>query len=162
MHLIGIRNKKKEYNPIIEYAFWYYCKRLGIEHCNWSVQIRLIGEKDCNSVVVCTDKIIIYINKEYNLSDILYTLAHEMIHVKQVVLNQQLLINEEYVIWKKNHIYYLKENGYGANLVLPSGKVVNVDYYKLPWEQEAYAKDKKLYLDFINQYKKLLQLVGEI
>lgn len=64
---------------------------------------------------------------------ILKTIAHEMVHVKQYLLEE---INESLTTWKENII--------DRN---------NVNYFDLPWEKEAYEKEEVLYFNFLKGYE---------
>lgn len=67
---------------------------------------------------------IIWINESN--SDILKILSHELIHLKQYN-NKDLIIVEEYAIWK-NDIYYIDYT----------------EYEDRPWEYESYIGENKL------------------
>jgi len=69
------------------------------------------------------NEILMYINPSLNKKDIITTLFHEMVHVKQYLHNEL-------------------KSGIGK---LPSrwkGKKYNVSYYESPWEVEAYEYEK--------------------
>ena len=72
----------------------------------------------------------IELRKKKSIKSMISTLAHEMVHVKQYALEE---MNEYDNMWR--------------------GKRINIrklDYYNLPWEEEAYGREK----DLLNLYKK--------
>lgn len=74
------------------------------------------------------------LRKKKSIKSMISTLAHEMVHVKQYAICE---MNEYDTMWR--------------------GKKINtrkLDYYNLPWEEEAYSREK----DLLNLYKKHYQL----
>jgi hypothetical protein len=67
----------------------------------------------------------IYINKNINNNEILLTLSHELIHLAQYHHNYLKVIKEYSIFIYKNIIYHN-----------------NIDYYKRPWEIEAYENQE--------------------
>lgn len=62
---------------------------------------------------------------EYKLNQVL---AHEMVHVKQLVKEELELVNDNEIMWKeKMYVAQFQHNE-----------------FSLPWEQEAYLKDNRL------------------
>ena len=72
-----------------------------------------------------------------NLGMLLMSLAHEMVHLKQYAVGELKddRKNPECTIWQKKSINEKK-----------------VDYWDLPWEIEAYGREKGLYYRFCEQY----------
>lgn len=73
------------------------------------------------------------INRDNNTKTILYNLAHEIVHVKQFALGE---LDENQSKWHR--------------VSVDSDKV---DYWDLPWEIEAYGRERGLYVRFIDKYK---------
>jgi hypothetical protein len=75
----------------------------------------------------------IYVNRKTGADEILKTIAHEMVHLKQYCKKE---LNEEMSNWK--------------------GHRVNLDtmpYFERPWEIEAHEIGDKIYEEFICQTK---------
>ena len=75
------------------------------------------------------------------VSELLRTLAHEMVHVKQY-LRRELTYKTKGMFWKGNLVDWCTE----------------LDYYNAPHEVEAYGKEKALFFGYLaiwNQFKKL-------
>ena len=73
------------------------------------------------------------INRDNNTKTILYNLAHEIVHVKQFALQE---LDENQTKW--------------------FGKFVNddkVDYWDLPWEIDAYGRERGLFTRFVRKFK---------
>lgn len=66
--------------------------------------------------------------KDTNITQMLITLAHEMVHVKQYARNElRQLVRQPMYRWKKEY--------------LP----LDTPYFDQPWEKEAYALEEQLY-----------------
>ena len=65
--------------------------------------------------------------------EILRTIAHEMVHVKQFAYNE---MNEECTMWMNRAFDY-----------------DNTPYHEQPWEIEAHEIGDLIYEDFINDYR---------
>lgn len=63
------------------------------------------------------------ISKDLNIKELVMTICHEMVHVKQYVRNE---MKEGQMVWKKKPI------------------ASDTKYYDLPWEKEAYAMQASL------------------
>lgn len=63
------------------------------------------------------------ISKDLNIKDLVMTICHEMVHVKQYVRNE---MKEGQMVWKKKPI------------------ASDTKYYDLPWEKEAYSMQASL------------------
>lgn len=74
----------------------------------------------------------IELRKKKSLKSMISTLAHEMVHVKQYALGE---INENNCKWK------------GKNV-----NVRKVDYFDLPWEEEAYRLEHVLLAEYLVTY----------
>lgn len=73
------------------------------------------------------------INRDNNTKTILYSLAHELVHVKQFALGE---LDENQTRWQGRRVDTDK-----------------VDYWDLPWEIDAYGRERGLYVRFIDKYK---------
>lgn len=63
------------------------------------------------------------ISKDLNIKELVMTICHEMVHVKQYVRNE---MKEGQMVWKKKPI------------------ASDTKYYDLPWEKEAYTMQASL------------------
>lgn len=63
------------------------------------------------------------ISKDLNIKELVMTICHEMVHVKQYVRNE---MKEGQMVWKKRPI------------------ASDTKYYDLPWEKEAYSMQASL------------------
>jgi hypothetical protein len=73
------------------------------------------------------------LNRENNTKTTLFNLAHELVHVKQFALRE---LNEEQTTWHGKHYDDDK-----------------IDYWDLPWEIDAYGRERGLYTRFVQKYK---------
>lgn len=73
------------------------------------------------------------INRDNNTKTILFNLAHELVHVKQFALRE---LDENQTKWFGRHVDDEK-----------------VDYWDLPWEIDAYGRERGLYMRFVREYK---------
>lgn len=63
------------------------------------------------------------ISRDLNIKELVMTICHEMVHVKQYVRNE---MKEGQMVWKKKPV------------------ASDTKYYDLPWEKEAYAMQASL------------------
>jgi hypothetical protein len=78
----------------------------------------------------------IELDAKKRVTKMLLTLAHEMTHLKQFARLQLRNFNNGSTTWKGETFGRKKEKKIG--------------HYKLPWEAEAYTKEKELFLDLVN------------
>ena len=73
---------------------------------------------------------VIEINKDIGITELVTTVCHEMVHVKQYARNEMTdeLVESGHAVWKGRKIH------------------PNTGYYQLPWEKEAYKLQDKLAL----------------
>lgn len=127
---------KKQYWQALE----YYASVLFTPQLNKHIEVRVSFRKlsdDYHGHVIVDDynvlgtprSFVIEVNKNDTNEEILKTLAHEMIHVKQYARCE---LNEEMSVWR--------------------GRKVNSDaipYNEQPWEQEAMQREQELYESFL-------------
>lgn len=75
----------------------------------------------------------IELQSKTNRKTLLYNLAHEIAHVKQFALKE---LNDGQTKWQGKYIDDKK-----------------VDYWDLPWEIDAFGRERGLYSRFIHRYK---------
>lgn len=76
----------------------------------------------------------IEINKTHSIEDMIGTLFHEMVHIKQ-------------------YVYGELESGEGTKPSKWHGEICELEYAKQPWEIEAYALDQKMLRNFKRKHK---------
>lgn len=127
---------KKQYWQALE----YYASVLFTPQLNKHIEVRVSFRKlsdvyhghvivDDYNVLGTPRSFVIEVNKNDTNEEILKTLAHEMIHVKQYARCE---LNEEMSVWR--------------------GRKVNSDaipYNEQPWEQEAMQREQELYESFL-------------
>ena len=77
--------------------------------------------------------------------DILRTLAHELVHVKQYVMGE-LSCNTHGMVWKR--VTYAPDNIF--------------EYFELPYEIEAYGREKGLLVAFLARWSEIEKEMGMI
>lgn len=128
---IEVYCRSKYRKTIIEHASRFYGDCLNLQNSKYGLQIysikNLVTCDDTNGQVVPFGQknIIMQLNSSLNLSQLLYTLAHEMVHVKQIAKGQ----------------YKSKKSKGGKLLPTWMGKVVETNYINRPWEVEAFKRE---------------------
>jgi hypothetical protein len=80
-----------------------------------------------------TNNFTVSINEQLSYNDLIKTICHEMVHVKQGIKNElEPYVNKYYRIWK--------------------GTKYNTLYQYQPWEVEAYFLEEKLFSSFTEQH----------
>lgn len=129
---IVVKSKSKVRKDFIENTAKFYAKHLGLEKSRYKLNIysmpNLIKEGNNGLCAKTGDKqISIAIDSRLGVIKLLYTLAHEMVHVKQ---------------FAKGH--YKQESKKGVTHHYWMGKKVIADYIKRPWEIEAFSRESLL------------------
>lgn len=107
-------------------------------HIHMKTKRRMKGDEATCLVMDCDHRnnpreFEVELNRETNTKTTLYNLAHELAHVKQFALGE---LNEEQSRWHGK--YYDTDK---------------IDYWDLPWEVDAYGRERGLYVRFIDKYK---------
>ena len=146
LSIVGCPDKKR-FRPFVKRAAQFYAKELISEKMLENIFVRIKFSKDLPAYGYASVE-------DYNESgkprefeielhsgiggyDILKTLAHEMVHVKQYAKGEM----KDYV---------------RLNKVKWKGKVYNerkIDYWDTPWEIEAHGREKGLYYKFLDSQK---------
>jgi hypothetical protein len=144
--LVRLNNVPKKFNPVeIKSALNFFAEKLM--HKNLCKNIRLLvcfGDRQDNTTCWEDDNIrprefTITINSKMGYSNMITTLAHEMVHVKQYATGQ------------------LRDSMRGPSLQRWMNMPINsndIEYWDLPWEVEAYGRERGLYFRFRQQGKK--------
>lgn len=131
---IEVFSQSESRATLIEKAVRFYSKHLGINKANCIIYVAprksmRTKEKRIGCVFRSfnfgQDHFIMRIDNQLSLHRLLAVLAHEMVHVKQMIRGE---INfSKYRNGRIKHIWH--------------GKEVRLPYHKRPWELEAYSKE---------------------
>ena len=142
--LLHIKGSRKAVRKLVEHATWFYAEKLmgkrlisGLE-ITINLKKNLLEEENEGNAIWEDDgyrpkEFTIELDSTAKIRNLLITLAHEMVHVKQ---------------WAKNEMYeYMNV----AGLVRFKGEKFHMeitDYWDYPWEIEAYGKQLGLFVRF--------------
>ena len=143
--ILHVKGSNKAVRRLIETAAWFYAEKLMGKRLMESLEItinlkkNLLSKEGNEGSAIWEDdgyrpkEFIIELDSTVKIRNILITLAHEMVHVKQ---------------WAKDEMYeYMNV----AGLVRFKGEKVHmeiIDYWDYPWEIEAYGKQLGLFVRF--------------
>lgn len=143
MHIKIIGCPDKEFRPFVKRATQFFSDCLLSKRMqeNTSIKIKFTNKiDDCGSAMIegynlqnKPRSFIIEVNSDMGAKDILYTLAHELVHVRQYAYGHT---NESLSKWH--------------DLKIDSDKV---DYWYQPWEVEAFGLEKGLLTKFATEEK---------
>jgi hypothetical protein len=150
LSIVGCPDKER-FRPFVKKAIQFYAQQLMTPKMleNISVKVKFNKKLDVYGYAGVTDyndsnkprEFEIEIHPGIGAHDILETLAHEMVHVKQYAYSE---MNESATRWRGNKI-----------------SLKNVDYYNEPWEIEAYGMAVGLFTKLVIK-EKLHQVFGDI
>jgi len=142
--LVKVTGSNKAVRELITAATWFYAEKLMGERLinNLELNINLkrdLYEKDnTEGTAIWEDEsyrpkeFTIELNCDAKIRNILITLAHEMVHVKQ---------------WAKNEMYEYVEPG-KVRFMKTKYDMNDLSYWDFPWEIEAYGKQLGLFVRF--------------
>ena len=142
--IIHVKGSNKAVRKLVEIAAWYYAEKLMGKRLinNLEININLkrsLYEKDkTEGTAIWEDEsgrpkeFTIELDCNTKVRNILITLAHEMVHVKQWAKN------EMYEYYKGDEVRFMKTK-YDMN---------DLNYWDFPWEIEAYGKQLGLFIRF--------------
>ena len=145
--LLHIKGSNKKVRKVVEQAAWYYAEKLMGKRLLGSLEITINLKKDLlikegneGSAIWEDDG---YRSREFSIEldttvkirNLLITLAHEMVHVKQWAKNEMYEYMEPHMVRFKGEKIHLKET----------------DYWDYPWEIEAYGKQLGLFVRFCEE-----------
>ena len=142
--LVHITGSNKAVRELITAATWFYAEKLMGKRLinNLEININLkrnLYEKDkSEGTAIWEDEssrpkeFTIELDCDTKVRNILITLAHEMVHVKQWAKN------EMYEYYKGDEVRFMKTK-YDMN---------DLNYWDFPWEIEAYGKQLGLFVRF--------------
>jgi hypothetical protein len=151
MEITVTQKKGEKYNNnlVKDAAFFFATKLIKNKHLKKISKIKIYLVKEFESAGECYDYktddgsylFDLKINRETDFPEIISTLAHEMIHVSQIV-SGNLVID-------KNEWHWCGKS-YGRDPY--SGLGEEQQCAKLPWERDAYHNESKLSLQFFEHY----------
>lgn len=137
--------RSPERKQIIDYCVKYFTKTLKLRNSRYQLEVHSIydlrGKEKCNGQVYQNGvkSICMQLDNRLSLAKLLITIAHEMVHVKQIAKGQ----------------YRGKLAGNGKVLSCWRGVPVKAAYYERPWEVEAYKRQTILVEMMIENINKL-------
>lgn len=141
----------KNFKPFVERALLFYGQNLISKRLldNINLKVKFNPNLDVHGFASVEDynnsgkprEFLIEVHSWIGAKEILKTLAHEMVHVKQFAYMET---NDSLTRWKGMKI-----------------DSENVDYYEHPWEIEAYGMDAGLFTKFVTK-EKLWEVFDEI
>lgn len=129
---IVVANGNADRRKFLQSIATFYAQELNISNSKFELEIHIVkglSIKDkLNGVVAVVEpkKIKMLLDSGLKLDVLFNTMAHEMVHVKQMCRGQVK--------------FYKKRNGATQAMWLGK-KYENYDYYDLPWEIEAYSRE---------------------
>lgn len=109
----------------------FYANELKLDRSKYQLTIFTVPklaktENIAGNVTLIGDKnIVLALDSRLNVNKLIETVAHEMVHVKQIVRGQL-----KQVITRNGRSYY----------TWMGKRYNNLDYFELPWEIEAYGR----------------------
>ena len=131
---IEILNRCPNKRAFIENAVKFYAKELNIAKRKFDLDIIvrrfMARDHNFNGAVqrMPEGNIVMFLDANLNADKVMTVLAHEMVHVKQFVLGQ----------------YRIEEDEYGHATHYWLGKQWRARYYDQPWEIDAWSKERLL------------------
>lgn len=118
-----------------------------------------LGAVRISDASINRNKFYVSIGENHSVTEIIETLIHELIHVKQISKGELGVTNDwTGVTWKGDIYMTAKEYNKILKKVLKKG---SRDYIDLPWELEAERNVKKLYNKFMKS-KEWNMISGEV
>ena len=142
--IIHVKGSNKAVRKLVEIAAWYYAEKLMGKRLinNLEININLkrnLYEKDkSEGTAIWEDEssrpkeFTIELDCDTKVRNILITLAHEMVHIKQ---------------WAKGEMYEYAGLG-KVRFMKTKYDMNNLNYWDFPWEIEAYGKQLGLFIRF--------------
>ena len=142
--LLHVKGSNKLNRKLVKTAAWWYAEKLmgkrlmsGLE-ININLSKTLLSKDGNEGTAIWEDESIrpkeftIALDSTCNIRNILITLAHEMVHVKQ---------------WAKGEMYeYAEQDMVRFNKT--KFNLANINYWDYPWEIEAFGRQLGLFVRF--------------
>ena len=142
--ILHVKGSNKATRKLVESAAWFYAEKLMGKRLMGSLEItinlkkNLLSKEGNEGSAIWEDdsyrpkEFIIELDTTVKIRNLLITLAHEMVHVKQWAKNEMYEYMEPHMVRFKGEKIHLKET----------------DYWDYPWEIEAYGKQLGLFVRF--------------
>ena len=143
--ILHIKGSNKAFRKLVESATWFYAEKLmgkrlisGLE-ITINLKKNLLAKEGNEGSVIWEDdgfrpkEFTVELDSTVKIRNLLITLAHEMVHVKQ---------------WARNEMY---EYSNTIGMVRFKGEKIHLkktEYWDYPWEIEAYGKQLGLFVRF--------------
>lgn len=147
---LHIRTTTKRLHQIVDMAVPFYAEELKLLNNKFDLFVysdkSLIKENGARGMcqldtpINGRKQIVIFIDSSLKFDQLIQVLAHEMIHVKQMVKGQYWFFVDEYD--NDSHFWL--------------GKEVKAEYWDRPWEKEAWSREKLLTVKFEQLFYNLL------
>ena len=143
--LLHIKGSNKAFRKLVESATWFYAEKLMGKRLMGSLELtinlkkNLLSKEGNEGSAIWEDdgyrpkEFTIELDTTVKIRNLLITLAHEMVHIKQ---------------WARDEMYEYMNI---AGMVRFKGEKVHMvitDYWDYPWEIEAYGKQLGLFVRF--------------
>jgi hypothetical protein len=148
---LHIRAKTNRLFQIIDMAVPFYAEELKLLNNKFDLYVYsvkgLIKDQGARGMCQMDDpvkgrkQIVIFVDSSLKFDSLIQVLAHEMIHVKQMV---------------KGHYWFFVDE-YDGDTHFWLGKQVNAEYWDRPWEREAWSREKLLTVKFEQLFYKILE-----
>jgi len=142
--LIHVKGSNKSVRKLVRLAAWYYAEKLMGKRSIANLEININLKKDLMSKDnnegtatwedenIFPKEFLIELDSSEKIRNLLITLAHEMVHVKQ---------------WAKNEMHeYCKPDEVRFNKI--KFNMTEIDYWDYPWEIEAFGRQLGLFIRF--------------
>lgn len=144
---IEVLTRSKQLREILPKIAKFYAKKLNIENSKYKVYIctdSSLREDGNNGLCAKTGdhRITVALYSRLKIPQLIHTLAHEMVHVKQICRGQYKSIENK------------RGNGFRHYWL---GKRVSTDYLQRPWEIEAFKRESILAESFIEYVQRKIK-----
>jgi hypothetical protein len=148
---LQIKATTKRLYQIVDIAVPFFAEELNLLNNRFDLYVYtvkgLIKNNDARGMCQLDDpingrkQIVVFIDSSLKFDSLIQVLAHEMIHVKQMV---------------KGHYWFFVDE-YDTDTHFWRGEQIKADYWDRPWEKEAWRKEKLLAIKFEKLFYTLLK-----
>ena len=147
--LIHVKGSNKSVRKLVRLAAWYYAEKLmgrrSIANLEININLRkdMLKKENNEGTAIWEDdwrtaphkEFLIELDCSVKIRNLLISLAHEMVHIKQ---------------WAKNEMYeYCKRDE--VRFHSTKFNLSKIDYWDYPWEIEAFARQLCLFVRFCEE-----------
>ena len=142
--ILHIKGSNKAFRKLVESATWFYAEKLMGKRLMESLEItihlkkNLLSKDGYEGTAIWEDdgyrpkEFTIELDTSVKIRNLLITLAHEIVHIKQ---------------WAKGEMYEYLKSGL-IRFHKTKFDIDNIDYWDYPWEVEAFGKQLGLFIRF--------------